>query len=61
MENNINILVLIVTYTFVVWCHMHDESDMKHKQTGNHMDMTAGNDGTGGRHGTMKVKLQTRI
>ena len=57
MANIINVLVLIVTYMFVVWCHM-DEA------TGNHMDMTGGNNGTEGTHGTgrthggtMKVKL----
>ena len=46
MASNINILVLIMTFTCVVWCHMHEKSDMKH------MNMSAGSNGTGGTHGT---------
>ena len=64
MANIINVLVLIVTYMFEVWCHMHEDSGMKNKGTGNHMNMTGGNNGTEGTHGTggthggtMKVKL----
>ena len=58
MANIINVLVLIVTYMFVVWCHMDEDSGMKREGTGNHMDMTGGNNGTEGTHGgTMKVKL----
>ena len=64
MANIINVLVLIVTYMFVVWCHIDEDSGMKHKGTGNHMDMAGGNNGTEGTHGTgrthggtMKVKL----
>ena len=57
MANNINVLVLIITYTCVVWCHTHEESGMKHTGTGNHMNMTGGNNGTSehendGTHGT---------
>ena len=50
MANIINVLVLIVTYMFVVWCQMHEDNGMKHKGTGNHMNMTGGNNGTEGTH-----------
>ena len=50
MTNKINVLVLIVTYTCVVWCHMHE--GMKHKGTGSNMNMTGGNNETDRTHGT---------
>ena len=51
MANNINYLVLIITYKFVVWCNMHEESGI-HTGTGNHMKMTGGNNGASGTPGT---------
>ena len=68
MASNINILVLIITFTCVVWCHMHEKSDMKHMNMSGGSNGTGGTHGNGGTHGTggthgvcMKVKLQRRI
>ena len=42
---------------FVVWCHMHEDSGMKHKGNGNNMNMADRNNATDETHGGHRMNV----